>query len=115
MTVPSLDYAGSHAIVRLSSKRFAMSPWMPAYLTDDAVLGVYSRRFYALGVGDDPAGDYWRLRRGAALYDVPEHPVEIVGPRRPRPARPRVVPRHLDGRGPAARPTPSPATNGAAC
>ena len=80
MTAATLNYAESHSVVRLSSKRFDMSPWMPAYLTDRAVLGVYSRRFYALGIGDDPTGDYWRLRRGAVLYDVPERPIEISGP-----------------------------------
>ena len=75
----SNNYAMSHATVRVSSKRFAMSPWMPAYLTDQAVLGVYSRRFYALGLSEDPIPEYWHLRREAVLYDVPEHPIEIAG------------------------------------
>ncbi|MBC6439311.1 MAG: aminomethyl transferase family protein [Rhodospirillales bacterium] len=71
------NYASAHATVRISAKRFNMSPWMPAYLTDKALLG---RRFYALGLGDDPISDYWHLRRQTALYDVPEHPIEISGP-----------------------------------
>ena len=74
------NYARSHPTVRLSSKRFAMSPWMPAYLTDRAIMGVYSRRFCALGCSEDTTADYWQLRRGAVLYDVPERPIEIVGP-----------------------------------
>ncbi|MBT6203169.1 MAG: aminomethyltransferase family protein [Alphaproteobacteria bacterium] len=77
---PAANYASAHDIVRISAKRFEMSPWMPAYLTDKAVLGVYSRRFYALGLSEDPTSDYWTLRRKAALYDVPEHPYEISGP-----------------------------------
>ena len=73
------NYAMSHDVVRISSKRFTMSPWMPAYLTEQAILGVYSRRFYALGLSEDPIPEYWHLRRGAVLYDVPEHPIEIAG------------------------------------
>ena len=81
MTAPRFrdNYAMSHDVVRMSAKRFAKSPWMPAYLTDDALLGVYSGRFYALGVTGDPEADYWRLRRGVGLFDVPERPIEIVG------------------------------------
>ncbi len=73
-------YAMSHDTVRISTKRFALSPWSPAYLTDDILMGVYSRRFYALGATNDPVDDYWHLRRGVALFDVPEHPIEIAGP-----------------------------------
>jgi len=77
---PAANYASAHQVVRISAKRFAMSPWMPAYMTERAVLGVYSRRFYALGLSDDPTAEYWHLRRKAVLYDVPEHPIEISGP-----------------------------------
>ena len=73
-------YAMSHDTVRISTKRFALSPWSPAYLTDDILMGIYSRRFYALGATNDPVDDYWHLRRGVALFDVPEHPIEIAGP-----------------------------------
>ncbi len=81
--MPSPDrknYAMSHKTVQISSKRFAMSPWMPAYLKDDALLGVYARRFYALGTTRDAIEDYWTLRKGVALFDVPERPIEISGP-----------------------------------
>ena len=73
-------YAMSHDTVKISTKRFALSPWSPAYLTDDILMGIYSRRFYALGATHDPVADYWHLRRGVALFDVPEHPIEIAGP-----------------------------------
>jgi aminomethyltransferase len=42
--------------------------------------GVYSGRLYALSWGDDPVAKYHALRQNAALYDVPEHPIEIAGP-----------------------------------
>ncbi len=37
-------------------------------------------RFFAHDNGDDPVGAYWALRQKAALYDVPERPLEISGP-----------------------------------
>jgi len=74
------NYAQSHATVRISAKRFAASPWLPAYQTDDTVMGVYSRRFYPLTIGEDPIERYGKLRSGAVLFDVPEHPIEISGP-----------------------------------
>ncbi len=76
---PRDNYAMSHDVVRMSAKRFAKSPWMDAYLNENALLGVYSGRFYALGTTADPEADYWHLRRGAGLFDVPERPIEIVG------------------------------------
>jgi glycine cleavage system aminomethyltransferase T len=77
---PRRNYAQSHKTVRISAKRFAMSPWLPAYMTDETVLGVYSRRFYPLTIGDDAIAQYNKLRSDAVLFDVPEHPIEISGP-----------------------------------
>lgn len=77
---PRRNYAQSHRTVRISAKRFALSPWFPCYANDAMVLGVYSRRFYPLTLGADAVADYWELRRGAVLFDVPEHPIEISGP-----------------------------------
>lgn len=74
------NYAQSHPVVRMSSKRFAASPFLERYVTDDAVLGAYSGRLYALSLGSDPVEDYWHLRRHAALFDVPEHPIQVEGP-----------------------------------
>lgn len=65
-------------IIRTS--RFLRSPFMPAYLPDDAVVGVYNRRLYPWSIGDDLNTAYWQLRRMAMLYDVPETPIEIAGP-----------------------------------
>ncbi|MEM7225884.1 MAG: aminomethyltransferase family protein [Pseudomonadota bacterium] len=65
---------------RISGKRFEQSPYFDCYATPDMVLGVYAGRFYAKSLGDDPAEMYWALRRQAAMYDVPEKPIEIAGP-----------------------------------
>ena len=82
-----IQYANAHAVLRLSAKRYEQSPYLSKYLTDPdaAVFGLYANRFYPLSLakkGDDTDGlaDYWRLRRGVMLYDVPEKPLEIVGP-----------------------------------
>lgn len=74
------NYASGHGTYQVSAKRFARSPWFDSYVTDQAVLGVYSGRFYALSNGDDPIAAYWHLRRGAVLFDVPERPIEVCGP-----------------------------------
>ncbi len=73
-------YAASHATLRITEKRFSRSPYFECYANDRAVFGVYSGRFYPLTLGEDPVADYWVLRRKAAMFDVPEHPVEIAGP-----------------------------------
>jgi glycine cleavage system aminomethyltransferase T len=74
------NYADSHPVIRVSSKRFASSPWLDHYYVDGAVMGIYSGRLYPLSLGADPVADYWHLRREALLFDVPEHPVEVRGP-----------------------------------
>ena len=67
-------------IVLTSTKRFEQSPYLPCYDRPGIVSGVYAGRFFPLYYGDDPIEKYWVLRRKAALYDVPERPVEISGP-----------------------------------
>ena len=79
MSDPS-NYASADATFRVSAKRFACSPWLSSYITPETVLGVYSGRFFPLTIGENPVDAYWNLRRGVALFDVPEHPVEIAGP-----------------------------------
>ena len=74
------NYAESHPVVRVSAKRFAASPFLDRYLTDDAVFGVYAGRLYPLSLGEDPIEAYWRLRREAVLFDVPERPLQVEGP-----------------------------------
>lgn len=80
MTEKTIDYANSHGTVRISAKRFDQSPYLAKYVNDHAIFGIYANRFYPLSLGGDPIADYWKLRREAMLYDVPERPVEIAGP-----------------------------------
>lgn len=73
-------YANSHALAMMSIKRFSPSPFADRYITPETTYGLYCRRLYALSIGDDPIAQYWNLRRAAVLYDVPERPLDIVGP-----------------------------------
>ena len=66
--------------VPVSARRFERSPFHGCYATPQTVMGVYAGRFYPIYNGEDPAEGYWALRRRAALYDVPERPVQIEGP-----------------------------------
>ena len=74
------NYAAAHGTLRISAKRFEASPYTDKYANDDMVFGIYCRRFYPLSIGDDPIEQYWKLRRGVMLFDVPEKPLDIKGP-----------------------------------
>ena len=74
------NYAASHGILRLTTKRFETSPFMERYVNDNTVFGLYCRRLFPLTQGNDPEEGYWRLRQKVALFDVPEKPLEIFGP-----------------------------------
>ena len=66
--------------MRVGARRFEMSPFHACYANADTVMGVYAGRYYPVYNGEDVTETYWALRRKAALYDVPERPVEISGP-----------------------------------
>jgi len=66
--------------VRVSSRRFELSPFHDCWANDHTVMGVYAGRYYSVFNGEDVTEVYWALRRQAVLYDVPERPVEISGP-----------------------------------
>ena len=73
-------YSTQYDVVALSSKRFQFSPYRDRY-PEEITYGLYSNRFYPLAVKDeDFLKDYWSLRESAMLYDVPEKPMEFVGP-----------------------------------
>ena len=76
---PPRNYADAHRAIRISAKRFAASPYVDRYATGATVFGVYSGRLYPLTLGADPVADYWHLRSRAALYDVPERPLQVEG------------------------------------
>ena len=75
-------YIESFDTVRLSSFRLAQSPFAHRYVTDETVFGLYCDRLYPLKMtqDEDPIPQYWKLRHGVLLYDVPEKPLEIIGP-----------------------------------
>ena len=73
-------HTGNKDTALISAKRFEQSPYLACYENPEMVCGVYAGRFYPLFNGDNPVEKYWVLRRKAAMYDVPERPVEISGP-----------------------------------
>ncbi|MYA38453.1 MAG: aminomethyl transferase family protein [Acidimicrobiia bacterium] len=75
-------YVESFDTVAVTSFRLGQSPFAHRYVTDETVFGVYCDRLFPLKLTDneDPVPLYWKLRRGVLLYDVPEKPLEIVGP-----------------------------------
>lgn len=74
------DRTQNRNIVAISARRFEESPFLERYGHPDMARGVYAGRFFPMFYGDDATEKYWVLRRKAALYDVPERPVEISGP-----------------------------------
>ena len=75
-------YVDSFDTVRLSSYRICQSPFVHRYVTDQTIFCLYCGRLYPLKTApdEDPVPRYWKLRRGVLLYDVPEKPLEIIGP-----------------------------------
>ena len=57
-----------------------LSPFHNCYANENTVLRLSAGRFYAHYNGEDVISSYWALRQHAALFDVPERPVEIAGP-----------------------------------
>ncbi len=82
MTEQQRFYIDSFDTLRLVSYRIEQSPFAHRYMTDQTLFGIYCERLFPLkkSPDEDPLPSYWRLRRGVALYDVPERPLEIAGP-----------------------------------
>ncbi len=73
-------HADTANTVRISSRRYEMSPFHDCYANPETVLGVVAERFYGVFNGEDAVATYWNLRRKVVLYDVPEKPWQIEGP-----------------------------------
>ena len=75
-------YIEAFETVEFSSYRQHLSPFADRYVTDQTIFGLYCGRLYPLKASheEDPVPRYWKLRNGVLLYDVPEQPIEIVGP-----------------------------------
>ena len=82
MTRDKHFYIESFDTVALSSFRIEQSPFADRYVTDQTVFCLYCDRLYPVKMApdEDPLPKYWKLRRGVLLYDVPEKPLEIIGP-----------------------------------
>jgi glycine cleavage system aminomethyltransferase T len=72
-------HSDANRTVRVGARRFETSPFVDCWFNKDTVMGVYAGRYYSVYNGEDTTETYWALRRKAALYDVPERPVEISG------------------------------------
>ena len=66
--------------VKNSARRFEESPYIDRTNCPEMVRGVYAGRYFAMSLGEDPIQKYWLLRQKAAIFDVPEKPIEISGP-----------------------------------
>ena len=66
--------------VKISARRFEESPYIERTNSPEMVRGVYAGRYFAISLGEDPVQKYWLLRQKAAMFDVPEKPIEISGP-----------------------------------
>jgi aminomethyltransferase len=66
--------------LKISARRFEISPFLKHYQTDEMVFGAYAGKFYALSGGQDLLENYWKLRRQVALFDTPERPIRVMGP-----------------------------------
>jgi len=75
-----IAHATSHPILRINSKRFQRSPYIDKWAKDDTLFGIYADRLYPVSLGGNAIDQYWKLRRGVLLYDVPERPIDIKGP-----------------------------------
>ena len=73
-------HSDTQQTVRVSSRRFELSPFHDCWANEHTVMGVYAGRYYSVFNGEDVPETYWALRRKAVMYDVPERPVEISGP-----------------------------------
>lgn len=67
------------SVFRVSTHRVETSPFQDRWLTPESVLDIYAGRYSSMFDGEDVVDAYWKLRRQAVLYDVPERPVEISG------------------------------------
>ena len=59
--------------------RCERSPWYDRTWSENAFYGEYAGRLVLLSLGNDAVDEYWALRRGVGLFDVPERPLEISG------------------------------------
>ena len=59
--------------------RNELSPFHESYASENLILRMAAGRCFAHYAGEDIETTYWAVRKTAALYDVPERPIEISG------------------------------------
>lgn len=57
----------------------AKSPWFSRTWSEKAFYSEYAGRLVLQSLGGDTVEEYWTLRKGVGLFDVPERPIEISG------------------------------------
>ena len=80
MTKPGLalpNLANAHPVYTGSN---SLSPFHECYANRNTILRLAAGRFFVHYNGEDIQQAYWALRNRAALFDVPERPLEISGP-----------------------------------
>ena len=70
----------SRRIFQVYAGSTELSPFHECYANSATVLRSAAGRLFVHDNGEDPGKAYWALRREAALFDVPERPIEISGP-----------------------------------
>ena len=75
--LPLLKFDNVHPVYTGSK---ALSPFHECYANENTILRLAAGRFFAHYNGEDIEEAYWAFRNRAALFDVPERPVEISGP-----------------------------------
>ena len=80
MSMPELPFLKFDAVHSVYTGSKALSPFHECYANKDTILRLAAGRFFAHYNGEDIEEAYWSLRNRAALFDVPERPVEISGP-----------------------------------
>ena len=55
------------------------SPFISFLNSDKVIRGIYAERYFPISVDENIIEKYWLLRQKAALFDVPEKPIEITG------------------------------------
>ncbi|MDB2636009.1 aminomethyltransferase family protein [Alphaproteobacteria bacterium] len=73
-------FVSKSTTLHVGMKRFDKGPYFDFYHKESNLYGVYAERFYPISLGNNVEDMYWRLRRKAVMYDVPEKPIQIEGP-----------------------------------
>ena len=74
-----LNYGKAFGLIKMTRKRVNMSPYSERYHSGDIVYLSYAGRAVPLTNGIDPVKGYNKLRKGVAIFDVPEKPLSIKG------------------------------------